>query len=113
MIALACGFVALALVGIAITFLAAPDWAMENFPHSLENLPYVMGGRYLFFAFILMVCVLRGDRVMLAATLFGFACVAFIDAWIYFGEQAEQHLTAGVLCLIGSFVVFRANKGAD
>jgi len=102
---------------IGATFLFAPTFALDKFDHAADRLPLVMGGRYLFLAGILALALYWRDLRLLTALMIGFAGLAFVDALIYLGPEAEEaqvsalpHLTLGVICL-GAATLFHRLRG--
>lgn len=98
------GVVGLLVVGFA--FLIVPYQTLSIVDHTTDKLPQVMGGRYLFFGFVLAAVLVLRDQRLLAGLLIGFAGVAFIDAGIYWGANAVPHGVVGVVCLIAAGALF-------
>ena len=97
------GVAGLILVGLA--FLFVPERTLDVVDHTADKLPQVMGGRYLFFGFVLAAVLSLKDKRLLAGLLVGFAGVAFIDAAIYWGSNALPHAAVGVVCLVAGGVL--------
>lgn len=103
------GVAGLAAVGAA--FLIAPQETLAVVDHTQDKLPQVMGGRYLFFGVMLAAVLRLKDRGLLAGLLLAFGGVGFIDAFIYWGENAFPHAVVGLVCVIAAMVLLRSRKG--
>jgi len=101
-----------ALLGCGVWFLADPAAALAGTHHRVETLPYVMGGRYVFFGFLLIGALLGRDDTALAFVLAGFAGLGVFDAVLYLDTAPLPHLAAGCLAGAAGLYVYNNRKVA-
>ena len=106
---LLCGAVLLAYGG---WFMIAPEAAVTGTYHTMDMLPYVMGGRYVFFGAILIAALIYGDAVVLAFLFAGFAAVGLFDGVLYWNVSPIPHAGLGVLAGLASLFYLFQRKGA-
>jgi len=102
--------VGVALLGLGLVFLLAPDAALQATFHQSAQLPFVMGGRYAFFGVLLIGAVLYGDVKVLSFLLAGFAGLALFDTVLYLQTAPIPHFAVGALCAAASAVFFTNRK---
>ena len=100
------------LLAFGVRFLIAPEAALTETSHRLETLPFVMGGRYVFFGAMLIGALYFGSPIVTAYLLAGFAGLGFFDAFLYASFDPWPHLFAGMLSLGACLLFFHHRKSA-
>lgn len=83
-------------------FFRNPEKALSTTDHLRENLPLVMGGRYMFFAAMLAAALLYQDAKVLTVLFAGFGFMGVLDAYIYRDQKPWAHAAVGVAALLAA-----------
>ena len=101
-----------ALFGVGAWFLLSPETALTATSHAAPQLPYVMGGRYIFFGALLIAALSYGDHKVTAFLLAGFAALGLLDGWLYLSQSPGAHFAVGLVAAAASLYFFNNRKVA-
>ena len=99
-----------ALVAYGFWYFFQPQGALAAADHTVDRLPLVMGGRYMFFGALLISALLYGDHSVTTALLVGFTFLAVVDTVIYWNIAPARHAITGVVCALFALFFFRQRK---
>jgi len=108
----AAGLWAVLMGGLAALYAVNPVLGLAKTAHHGEDLPKVMGDRYLAFAVLALGAALHGDPDVIAFLFAVFALMGLADAAIYAraGKPFRPHLAAGAVSAGLSLVALLANS---
>lgn len=107
-----CMIAGIILLGLAILIAIEPLGTLSGLGHGVDQLPYVIAGRYAFMGILLFAAARFGDFKVLSFLLAALAGLGFIDAVIYWSSEPLPHLAAGGVAAFAGLLVFgRVSEG--
>jgi len=87
---------------LAVAFIINPAHGLQLTDHAENQLPRVMGDRYVFLVALAVAALIYGDLKVIAFLYAGFAFLGFADAFIYgrVRKPVTKHIMAGVSALV-------------
>ena len=102
--------IGVALIAYGCWYFVQPLGALAAADHTVERLPLVMGGRYVFFGALLVAALLYADHTVTTALLVGFTFLAVVDTVIYWNIAPARHAVTGVISALFAIFFFRQRK---
>ncbi|MEM1361026.1 MAG: DUF4267 domain-containing protein [Pseudomonadota bacterium] len=98
----------ISLAFLGVYFLTFPQEAMDYTQHTADQMPLVLGGRYLAMAAVIVALAVWGSSQLVAIVLLIFAGLGLIDAMIYRSVSLPTfgHWFAAFFALLGAGLVY-------